>query len=223
MEKPKGVLIQCKEMICSEPVLIHPDFTKDFILYCDASRKAISGILSQTDKDDPNLLHPIYYGSRALVGAEKNYAVYELEMLAIVYFLKYYRYYLLGKRCKVITDHQSLRYMMQIKEDSPVRIVKWLLSIMEYDIEVYYRPGSSNGNADMLSRMNFDETDPRDMPSADAVITDEYLPIFNVDSSAGRSIEKFHGLDVIRYQNFHRFLFTISFDKDVSTKERLII
>lgn len=187
-------------------------------------RKAISGILSQEDTDDPNILHPIYYGSRTLVGSEKNYAVYELEMLAIVYFLKYFRYYLLGKHCKVITDHQSLRYMMKIKEDSPTRVVKWLLSIMEYDIEVYYRPGTMNGNADMLSRMPFDGKEELQMPSSEELIYDYYLPVFNIDNERAKGDqEKYHRILPDRYHNLHKFLSTISFDNHVSEQERRVI
>lgn len=214
---------KCKELLCSEPVLIHPDFSKSFVLYCDASRKAISGILSQEDTDDPNILHPIYYGSRALLPNEKNFAVYELEMLVIVYFLKYYRYYLLGKHCKVVTDHQSLKYMMKIKEDSPTRVVKWLLSIMEYDIEVYYRPGPKNGNADMLSRMPADGIDPVKMPLPDEIIDDYYLPAFNVTSGAARSQMKFHGINAARYRNIYRFLNTLPFLPVVSQQEKKVI
>lgn len=213
----------CKRLLCSEPVLIHPDFNKSFVLYCDASRKAISGILSQEDSDDPNILHPIYYGSRALLPNEKNFAVYELEMLAIVYFLKYYRYYILGKHVKVITDHQSLKYMMKIKEDSFSRVVKWLLSIMEYDIEVYYRPGPRNGNADMLSRMPTDQEDPIIMPTNEEIISDYYLPIFNVTSGASRSQEMFHGISSARYKNLYRALSTLPFLPGISDKEKKIV
>lgn len=62
-------------MLCSKPVLIHPRFDREFVLYTDGSRQAIPAILSQADTDIPNLLHPIYDGSRALVGSEKNMAV----------------------------------------------------------------------------------------------------------------------------------------------------
>lgn len=216
---------ECKNLLSTEPVLIHPDFSRGFVLYCDASRKAISGILSQEDKDDPNILHPIYYGSRTIVGIKKNYAVYELEMMVIVYFLKYIRYYLLGKKCKVITDHQSLKYMMTIKEDSSARVFKWLLSIMEYDIEIYYRPGSMNGNADMLSRIPLadGEEGPVPMPSVEEVITDYYLPIFNVSSEAIQSNETFHGINADRYNNLHLFLSSLSFEENIPDQEKRII
>lgn len=213
---------KCKKLLTTEPVLAHPDFDRDFILYTDASRTAISGILTQADPLDETLLHPIYYGSRTLSQTERGYDVYELEFLAIVYFIKYFRYYLLGSHFKVYTDHQALRHMMKMKEDSPARVVKWLMSIMEYDFDIYYRPGSQNANADALSRrpehnLNID---PTQLTPATDTIPDYYLPIYSITSGDTRSAENFHGMSKERYTAMFQYLSTLSFTDDITPEIR---
>ncbi|KAG1309490.1 hypothetical protein G6F62_014813 [Rhizopus arrhizus] len=55
---------RCKEVLQKEPVLKHPNFDRPFILYTDASNIGIGGVLSQSEEDDPDMLHPIYSGSQ---------------------------------------------------------------------------------------------------------------------------------------------------------------
>ncbi|CAM4619121.1 unnamed protein product [Caretta caretta] len=79
--------------LCSNPVLIAPDFNKEFILQTDASEVGLGAVLSQMVGDE---VHPILYLSRKLLPREQKYAVVERECLAVKWAMETLRYYLLG-------------------------------------------------------------------------------------------------------------------------------
>ena len=80
-----------KKKLTTAPIIQYPDFERPFFLYTDASGTGIGAVLAQ--KND-KLEHVIAYASRTLNPAEKNYGVTELECLAIVWAVKYFRHYL---------------------------------------------------------------------------------------------------------------------------------
>jgi hypothetical protein len=79
-----------------------------------------------------------------------NYCVTRRELLAIVYFLKYFRHYLLG-RPFVRTDHAALQWLRRTSEVTGQQ-VRWPNVIEEYEFTVMHRPGARHGNADAMSR-----------------------------------------------------------------------
>ncbi|GKF31457.1 putative reverse transcriptase domain-containing protein [Tanacetum coccineum] len=85
----------------SAPILALPEGSKDFIVYCDASKKGLGAVLMQREK-------VISYASRQLKIHEKNYTTHDLELGAVVFALKIWRHYLYGTKCTVFTDHKSL-------------------------------------------------------------------------------------------------------------------
>src|SRR6187399_3402181 len=95
--------------------------------------------------------HVIAYASRQLHPHEENYPTHDLELAALVYALKTWRHYLLGKRCEIYTDHKSLKYIFTQKELN-MRQRRWLELIKDYDLSVQYHPGKANVVADALSR-----------------------------------------------------------------------
>ena len=72
-------------------------------------------------------------------------------MLAVRFFLEYYRQYLLGRKVIVRTDHQAVRYLFTIREPTG-RVARWIEILSAYQLEIEYRPGSRHLNADALSR-----------------------------------------------------------------------
>ena len=56
------------------------------------------------------------YASRQLKPYEQNYRTHDLELAAVVFALKIRRHYLYGERCRVFTDHKSLKYLLTQKE-----------------------------------------------------------------------------------------------------------
>ena len=129
------------------------------IVTTDASKNGIGGMLSQIQD---GVERPIYFVSRTLCPAEKNYSVPELETLAVVWCVERLRQYLYGRSFKIRTDHCSLRQVLTGKLDNAVlssRVTRWALKLMSYRFTVEYVKGSSNVIADYLSRM----------PSGDAI------------------------------------------------------
>ncbi|KAL0867440.1 hypothetical protein ABMA27_008227 [Loxostege sticticalis] len=137
-----------KKCLISAPILAYPDFTKPFILTCDASNFAISAILSQGPIGNDR---PIAYASRTLNKAESNYSITEKECLAIIFGTKTFRPYLYGRRFKIVTDHRPLKWLFNCK-DPRSKLVRWRLKLEEFDYEVEYKKGKINSNADALSR-----------------------------------------------------------------------
>ncbi|KAL4103608.1 hypothetical protein QTP88_018969 [Uroleucon formosanum] len=138
-----------KEKLINAPILQYPNFEKEFILTTDASQFAIGSILSQ---GIPGQDLPIAYASRTLNKAEQAYSTTEKELLSIVWAVKHFRPYLLGREFKIFTDHQPLTWLFNVK-DPGSRLMRWRLKLAEYNYEVVYKPGVINTNADALSRI----------------------------------------------------------------------
>lgn len=139
-----------KQKLVSAPILIPPCWTKSFHVYVDASNVAIGSILSQ--KDIKGFDHPIYYASRQLNAAERNYSVTEREALGMIYSVQKFRHYLLGYRFVFHVDHDALKYMVN-KPQLSGRIARWVLLLQEFDFTMEVRPGKKHANADHLSRL----------------------------------------------------------------------
>ena len=138
-----------KAALTSPPVLGMPNDTDPFVLDTDASNWAIGAVLSQKQEGTERV---IAYASRKLSKAEMNYCVTRRELLAIVFFLKYFRHYLLGRPFLVRTDHAALQWLRRTPEVMGQQ-ARWLNTMEEYDFTVMHRPGSRHGNADAMSRL----------------------------------------------------------------------
>jgi len=90
----------------------------------------------------------VVYASRTISKHEANYSVTELEELAIVWALRHFRAYLLGHKCIVYSDHSPLKAALV----APGRWVHWCDTLAEFDLDIRYKPGCANSNADALSR-----------------------------------------------------------------------
>jgi hypothetical protein len=74
-----------------------------------------------------------------------------LELAAVVHALKISRHYLIGKRCKLYTDHKSLKYIFT-QSNLNLRQRRWLEMIKDYDLGINYHPGKANVVANALSQ-----------------------------------------------------------------------
>lgn len=137
-----------KECMLKAPILHLPDSESPFRIECDASGFAIGAVLLQ--KKDRYWL-PVAYVSRSLLDREKKYPPQEIEMLALVYALKKWRYYLFGFEIEAYTDHESLTLWQKYK-DLAGRKARWAEILAEYPVKVIYKRGQANIVADALSR-----------------------------------------------------------------------
>lgn len=140
-----------KEALCSEPTLklFSDDPTFGIQVHTDASRSGLGAVLLQEDEDKN--YRPVVYLSRALKGAEENYTSTELEALAVKWSLEQLRPYLVGRKFHVVTDHHALCWLLRYKEGNQ-RLLRWSLSIQEYDFDVLYKTGRLHYAPDCLSR-----------------------------------------------------------------------
>jgi len=147
-EKCQDAFDTLKELLTTAPLLAMPNQDDKFILDCDASQCAIGGVLSQIHDGEE---HPIACASRKLSRSEVNYRVTRKEALAVVYFLKYFRHYLLGNKFLLGTDDAALQWVRRLAD--PVGQYARSIGYMEeFDFEIAHRPGSQHGNADQISR-----------------------------------------------------------------------
>ena len=108
-EKCEKNFQELKNRLVSAPILALPVSGKEFIVYSDASIQGLGCMLMQNGR-------VIAYASRQLKPHEKNYPVHDLELAAVVLALKLWRHYLFGEKCKIYTDHKSLKYIFMQKE-----------------------------------------------------------------------------------------------------------
>ncbi|KAM1277780.1 hypothetical protein ACFX13_030847 [Malus domestica] len=138
---------QLKELLTTTLIIVPPDWSLPFELMCDASDYALGAVLGQRKDKKP---HVIYNASRKLNDAQLNYSTTEKELLAVVFALDKFRSYLIGTKVIVFTDHAVLKYLLTKKEAKP-RLIRWMLLLQEFDIEIRDKKGSENVVADHLS------------------------------------------------------------------------
>ena len=137
-----------KSLLTSSPVMTYPNPTSTFILDTDASNVGIGAVLSQIVDGEERV---VAYGSRILTKAERQYCITRRELLAVVFFTKYFRHYLTGRRFLLRTDHASLRWLKSFKEPQG-QLARWLEVLDTFDFDLQHRPGVKHANADALSR-----------------------------------------------------------------------
>lgn len=142
-----------KKLLTSAPIMMAPDWNLPFELMCDASDFALGAVLGQRVDKVP---HVIYYASRTLNDAQLNYSTTEKELLAVIFALEKFRSYLIGSKVIIFTDHAALRYLFA-KKDAKPRLIRWVLLLQEFDLEIRDKKGSENVVADHLSRLLHEE------------------------------------------------------------------
>ncbi|RDX66581.1 Retrovirus-related Pol polyprotein from transposon 17.6, partial [Mucuna pruriens] len=137
------------------PILQAPNWDLPFELMCDASNSALGAVLGQrAGAGQP--VHVIAYASRTMDSAQQNYTTTEKELLAIVFALDKFRSYLLGPRIIMLSDHVALRYLLK-KLDAKPRLIRWMLLLQEFDIEIRDKKGAENSVANHLSGIEGEE------------------------------------------------------------------
>jgi hypothetical protein len=136
------------------PILVFPNWRKEFHVHVDASSIALGATPTQLGEGDID--HSLAFSSKNLSTAKINYTTTKREGLAMMYALQKFCHYLLGGHFKMFTDQSTLKYLV----NKPVlrgRICRWLLLFQEYDFEIIVKPGRMNKGLDHLSRLEHGE------------------------------------------------------------------
>ncbi|GJY74929.1 reverse transcriptase domain-containing protein [Tanacetum coccineum] len=115
----------------------------------DASDFAVGAVLGQRIEGK---FKPIYYASKTLNDAQAHYTTTEKELLAVVFSFDKFRPYLILSKTIVYTDHSALKYLFS-KQDAKPRLIRWVLLLQGFNIEIKDKKGAENLAADHLSRL----------------------------------------------------------------------
>ena len=141
---------QLKHLFLSQPVLHIPDLSSPFAIATDASKYASGAILLQTDSNGE--WHPCSYLSQSFFPVERNYDIYDHELLAVIHALKTWRHYLHGSPfpIQVFTNHKNLTYFRK-PQVLNCQQARWLLDLADFDLTMIHVPGSHLAGPDALS------------------------------------------------------------------------
>ena len=132
-----------KNQLETAPILACPNFDLPFVLETDTSIQGLGAILSQKQPDGQ--LHPVAYASCALLPAERNYSISELETLAVVWAIQYFHAYLYSHQVTVITDHSAVKAILQTPSPNGKHARRWtkIFSSGFGKVDIAYRPGKN--------------------------------------------------------------------------------
>jgi hypothetical protein len=138
-----------KTLLTSAPILAIFDRTRPILIYTDASGVGIGAVLKQIQEDGSE--KPVAFFSKKLSDAQKKKKAIYIESLAVREAIRYWRYWLIGRRFTVYSDHKPLQYL-NLKARTDEELGDLANELLQFDFEVLYKPGSTNLEADCLSR-----------------------------------------------------------------------
>jgi hypothetical protein len=146
-----------KTLMCRKPILRQPDYNDPFFLATDASAYGMGAVLSQEGETNPRtkklIQHPIAYYSSTFIPAERNYDIYERELLAVLKSLENWRPHLAATETPVtvLTDHANLTFWKNPRKVNR-RVAQWFATLQDYNLRIKHVPGKLHAAPDMLSR-----------------------------------------------------------------------
>ena len=114
---------------------------------CDASDLAVGAVLGQRVEGKS---YVVYYASKTLNEAQRNYTTTEKELLVVVYALDKFRSYFIGSDTVIFTDHSALKYLLT-KQNAKARLIRWVLLLQEFNLQIRDKKGVENVVVDHLS------------------------------------------------------------------------
>ena len=156
-----------KDRFISALIIVTLDWDLPFELMCDDNDYAIGAMLGEKRE---RIFQVIYYASQTLNDAQLNYATTKKELLAIVFAFDKFRPYLIGNKVIVHTDHSAIKYLMT-KRDMKPRLIRWVLLLQVFDLEIKDKKETENLVANHLSRLE----GPRDEVQVNDYFPDEQL------------------------------------------------
>lgn len=174
-----------KQRVTSAPVLAIPTDGDPFRIECDASDFAIESILSQRQQEK---WRPIAYLSKAMTMTERNYEIYDKELLAIMHSLEEWRQYLLGAKhtVEILTDHKNLEYFKKPQKLNR-RQARWLSELADYNFTFKYKPGHTHKKPDLLSRRADHDRGDKDNENV-VLLKPEWFRVHEVTLQSGEDL-----------------------------------
>ena len=126
----------------------HADFKLPFYVCSDGSKRGLGGYLFQMVDGEERI---ISYFSRSTTREEREWDTRELELLAMICTLEYFRHYVEGQKLFLQTDHRNLTWLANMKGRSD-RLGRWVLRLSNFPHELSYRKGVKMNVADCMSR-----------------------------------------------------------------------
>jgi hypothetical protein len=154
-EKCLAAFQTLKNALVSAPIILPPDWSQPFEIMCDASDYAVGVVLGQRKE---GRVHAVYYVSKTLSEAQLNNATTEKELLAVVFVFEKFTSYIMNSKVIVYTDHATIKYLLA-KKDAKPRLIRWILLLQEFDVEIHDKKGVQNVVVDHSSRMNHGQND----------------------------------------------------------------
>lgn len=148
-DRKEGAFRALQQALMSKPILRAPNYERPFVIQCDASDRGMGAVLCQ--RDDSGGEHPILYASRKLTTREEAYSASEKECACLVWAVQKLACYIAGARFVIETDHCPLTWLQNMSPKNG-RLLRWSLALQQYSFDVKYKKGSTNTNADGLSR-----------------------------------------------------------------------
>ena len=140
---------ELKAYLTTAPIVRAPNWQLPYEVMCDASDLAVGAVLGQRAEGKP---YVVYYSSKTLNEDQRNYITTEKELLAMVYALDKFRAYLIGFDIIIFTDHPTLKYLLT-KQNAKARLIRWVLLLQEFNLQIRDKKGVENVVVDHLSRL----------------------------------------------------------------------
>lgn len=149
---------ELKRSLCEATALTTPDIHKPYWLFTDASEVAAGACLAQMRDDGQE--RPIAFASHRFSPTQARWSTIEREAFAIIGALGKFDTWVFGAEIQVVSDHNPLSYLTTSTPHG-AKLARWALALQRYNVIVTHRKGSSNANADALSRVpnvNWDDS-----------------------------------------------------------------
>ena len=140
---------ELKAYLTTAPIVRAPNWKLPFEVMCVASDLSIGAVLRQREEGKPCV---VYYARKKLNEAQRNYTTTKKELLAVVYALDKFRAYLVGLDIVIFIDHSTLKYLLT-KQNAKARLIRWVLLLQEFNLQIKDKKGVENVVADHLLRL----------------------------------------------------------------------
>ena len=138
-----------KSLLTTTPIVRPPNWSLPFELMCDASHYAVRVVLGQGEDGKP---YVVYYASKTLNDAQRNYTTTKNELLAVVFALDKFKNYLSGTSIVTFADYSALKYVLN-KKDVKTRLIIWIILLQEFNMQIKDKQGVENLVVDHLSQV----------------------------------------------------------------------